>query len=239
MSHPDVNREKVSPPIFTLGKHLYACGSGEAVECYFSELGQTNKIMEGIFPAGRDLMMSFVERIALENGLELEFLSYAGGQVEHGTLRLWGSSSEKDENIIQPDLKYFALPHEDLKETNSSHPMLSQIRDCDNIHAIILCLQAVDGREPRTVLWNKELTLDQIRDQDNKSEEGSYGYSTKVLRDSAVAAIRLTPGDIGILPAHKIHSVVGYDGASRCTLSGFMHFIKDDDGRPVKIVFRT
>jgi hypothetical protein len=240
IKNPHVHKENVSPAIYTIGKHLYACGSGEAVECYFKDLDKTNETMKSVLPDNRDLMIEFVRELAETNDLEFEFLEHAGHRVEHGTLRLWGGS-DRIEGLDsgQSLLRYFALPHEDLKETRADHPMLSQIQKSDNIYAIILCLQAVEGKEPRTIIWDKELTLQEIRNKDNKSADGSYGFSTALLEDSPVSAIRLTPGDIGILPAHKVHSVVGHAGATRCTLSGFMHFIKDDSGNAVKIVFRT
>jgi hypothetical protein len=246
-NHRDVHREGVEPPIFTVGKHLYACGEGATIECYFKDLPKFNKIMDELLPKQEDPLIDFLARMAKENGMDFELLKADGCCVEHGTLRLWGNASTNSKNTSQihgcrhagGDLVWFALPHEDLKETNASHPMLTQIQGTDNIYGVILCLQAVQGREPRTILWNKELSLEQIKDPLNKSTHGSYGFSEQLLQDAEVTAIKLEPGDIGIIPAHKVHAVVGHKDATRCSLSGFVHFIKDADGKPIKIVFRT
>jgi|GEM_PF-1927953 len=244
IEHPETHRESVIPAIFTLGKHLYACGSGETIQCYFNEMEDTNRVMKTIFPNQEDLLISFLKELATSNGLGFEFLEAEGKSVQHGTLRLWGRKESADKQSdatseSENSLRFFANPHEDLKETNSDHPMLQQIQGCDNIYGVILCISAVPGHEPRTVLWDKELNLSEIRDPKNKISGGSYGFTTALLEDSKVCAIKLLPGDLGIIPAHKVHAVVGYDNAERCTLSGFIHFIKDSDGRPTKIVYRT
>ncbi len=243
VDHPETHRESVVPLIYTLGKHLYACGSGTAIQCYFDGLDDTNRVMKSILPNKQDLLIEFLRTMAKENGMEFEFLEANGKRVEHGTLRLWGRKDDpKSESVASAEhspLRYFANPHEDLKETNSDHPMLHQIQDCDNIYGVILCIQAHPGQEPRTILWDRELTLAEMRDPQNKFKSGSYGFATELLEDSSVCAIRLQPGDLGIIPAHKVHAVVGHDKAERCTLSGFIHFVKDDTGRPTKIVYRT
>ncbi|MFN4894448.1 MAG: hypothetical protein ACK5GN_10030 [Pseudomonadota bacterium] len=243
IDHPETHKEKVVPAIYTIGKHLYACGTGTTVQCYFDELDKTSRVMKDILPDQHDPLISFLKEIAEHNGLEFEYLQADGKQVQHGTLRLWGRSEQEvggtDDVFGDSTLKFFANPHEDLKETKSSHPMLSQIQECDNIYGVILCIKAVPGKEPRTILWDKELTFDQITNPDYRTTSGSYGFKTEILADSRVCALRLEPGDLGIIPGHKVHAVVGCESAERCTLSGFIHFIKDEGGIPTKMIFRT
>jgi len=187
IAHPEIHRESVTPAIYTLGKHLYACGSGTTIKCYFEQLPDTNRIMKSILPNQEDRLITFLKEMAEANGLDFEYLQAGGNQVEHGTLRLWGRKNGATNNGTTASsgssLTFFANPHEDLKETSSDHPMLKQINNCDNIYGVILCIQAVPGKEPRTVLWDKELDLSTIRDSRNRFESGSYGFSTKLLED--------------------------------------------------------
>ena len=237
-NHADVKQEGVNPVILSLGQHLYACGSGTTIECYFDKLEASNKAMREILPDGVDPLVDFLKNGCNLSNAEYEALCYNGIAVEHGTLRLWGQGDGKVDKC-QPKKKYFALPHEDYEETNASHPMLSQIQGTNNIFSIILCIDAVPGREPTTILWDKRMTLDDIRDPQYRNQLGTYGFDEKILHASAVTAIQLKKGDMAVIPAHAVHAVVGYEGMKRSTYMAFFHFVKSKDGTIKKIIFRT
>jgi len=234
IKHPSTKKEGVEPPIYSLGSHLYACGSGTTVPCYFDTLEESNKAISEILPKGFDPLISSLKEACDFMACDFEFLKHEGKEVRHGNLRLWGAGTS-----ASPELSYFALPHEDYEETNSNHPMLEQIHGLGNIYSIILCTDAIEGYEPETILWNGRLSLEQVLDPENRHDKGSYGFSETVLENFEATSIRLRKGDMGIIPAHNIHAVVGYPGFARSTYMAFFQVEFDEFGKPSRMVFRT
>jgi hypothetical protein len=232
--HPETRKEDVVPPIYSLGAHLYSCARGESLSCYFQKVEQSNAAIEEILPYGHDPMVTFLQDACKLNGASFEYLTAQEFSIRHGSLRMWG----KDSGSRADELCYFAVPHEDYEETNDKH-RLPQIYQSNNVYSIVLCIDAVRGREPETIIWNHRMTLDDIRNPQNKHSWASYGYRESLLQDADSALIRLRKGDAAIIPAHNVHAVVGYPGFQRCTYMAFFHLINPTRNGFEKLVFRT
>lgn len=235
VQHPDTKREGVSPPIYSLGSHLYSAPKSETFSGYFQEIEKRNLAISSVLPGGHDPIVSFLKSACAVNNAEFEYLSYSGESVRHGSLRLWGEGSQSSED----GRCYFAVPHEDYEETNDDHALLDQIYNSNNVYSIILCIDAVEDREPETIVWDRRLTLEEIRHSGNKHPWASYGYSEAMLEGAEAMLFRLKKGDVAIIPAHNVHAVVGFPGFRRCTYMAFFHFIKTESGGFSKMIFRT
>lgn len=233
--HPETKKEGVSPPIYSLGSHLYSAAEGETFSGYFKNIEQRNLAISSVLPEGHDPIVSFLKEACKVNNAEFEYLSFNDESVRHGSLRLWGGGSRPAED----GRCYFAVPHEDYEETNADHALLEQIHDSDNVYSIILCIDAVDDKEPETIVWDKHLTLEEIRDPNNKHPWASYGYSESILEGVESMLFRLKKGDAAIIPSHNVHAVVGFPGFRRCTYMAFFHLIKTESGGFSKMIFRT
>lgn len=235
VKHPATKREEVTPPIYSLGSHLYSCPQGNEFPCYFRDIEQMNAAIESVLPEGHDPIVAFLQQACELNNAQFEYLSCDGHSVRHGSLRLWGEGSQ----FSNDKPCYFAAPHEDYVETNANHPALHQICDVNNLYSIILCIDAVDDREPETLVWNRRMTLEEIRDPSNKHGWSSYGYKESIIEGIDAMSIRLKKGDAAIIPAHNVHAVIGYPGFRRCTYMAFFHIIKTPATNFAKMVFRT
>lgn len=232
--HPATQKEGVTPPIYSLGTHLYSCPKGEEAACYFQGLEQRNEAIASVLPGGYDPIVSFLQDACRLNDIQFEYLSHNGVSVRHGALRMWGEGSQTSTD----SRCYFAVPHEDYEETNAEHP-LPQIHDANNVYSIILCIDAVPDREPETIVWDRRMTLEEIRTPHNKHAWASYGYNESLVEGVDSILFRLKKGDAAIIPAHNIHAVIGYPGFRRCTYMAFFHFIKTTPAGFSKMVFRT
>lgn len=233
--HPATKKEGVSPPIYSLGSHLYSCAEGEAYSCYFRDLEQRNAAVANVLPHGHDPIVAFLQDSCELNDAQFEYLSYEGATVRHGALRLWGGGSKSSTD----DRCYFAMPHEDYEETNANNPFLQQIHGTGNVYSIILCIDAIEGYEPETIVWDRRITMDEIKDPANQHPWASYGFNEALLDGVDAMLFQLKKGDAAIIPAHHIHAVIGFPGFQRCTYMAFFHFIKTADGEFSKIIFRT
>jgi len=218
--HPATKKEGVTPPIFSLGTHLYSCPKGMSSSLFFRDIEQSNTAIEDVLPNGIDPIVSFLQDACELNGAKFEYLSHNDFSIRHGTLRLWG----KDSGTSSGGRCYFAVPHEDYEETNDHHP-LPQIHQANNVYSIVLCIDAIPDREPETIVWNRRMTLEEIRNPENKHPWASYGYRESFLEGLDGMLIRLKKGDAAIIPAHNVHAVVGYPGFQRCTYMAFFHLI--------------
>ncbi|SEB12967.1 hypothetical protein SAMN05660964_03706 [Thiothrix caldifontis] len=235
IQHPATKKEEVIPPIYSLGSHLYSCPEGEEFSCYFREIEHMNSAIANVLPNGHDPIVAFLQKACALNNAQFEYLSYNGASVRHGSLRLWGEGSQTSSD----NQCYFAAPHEDYVETNANHPSLYQIHDSNNVYSIILCIDAVDDKEPETLVWNRRMTLEEICDPHNKHAWSSYGYKESIIEGVEAMSIRLKKGDAAIIPAHNVHAVIGYPGFRRCTYMAFFHIIKTPATGFSKMVFRT
>ena len=232
--HPATKKEGVTPPIYSLGTHLYSCPKGESSEGYFRDIERNNAAIEDVLPNGVDPIVSFLQDACEQSGARFEYLSLNGCSVRHGTLRLWG----KDSVASGGGRCYFAVPHEDYEETNDHHP-LPQIHQTNNVYSIVLCIDAIQDREPETIIWNRRMTLEEIRDPNNRHPWASYGYRESLLDGVDSMLMRLKKGDAAIIPAHNVHAVVGYPGFQRCTYMAFFHLINATSSGFSKMIFRT
>ena len=89
---------------------------------------------------------------------QFEYLSHEGVSVRHGALRLWGGGSQTADSMQVDEQCYFAMPHEDYEETNANNPLLHQIHDSNNVYSIIWCIDAIEDREPETIVWNRRIS---------------------------------------------------------------------------------
>lgn len=233
--HPATEKEGVVPPIYSLGSHLYSCPKGEAVPCYFQNIEKMNTAMASVLPNGHDPIVSFLQEACELNNAQFEYLTLDGVSVRHGALRLWGEGSHS----ISDERCYFAAPHEDYEETNDNNPLLDQIYDSDNVYSIILCIDAVEDKEPETIVWDRRMTLDEINDPGNRHPYSSYGYKESLLEGVDAMSIRLKKGDVAIMPTHKIHAVIGFSGFRRCSYMAFFHLRKTGSKGFSKMIFRT
>jgi hypothetical protein len=231
--HPATKKEDVMPPIYSLGSHLYSCPKGK-FSCYFDDIERMNLAISNVLPDGHDPIVSFLQDACELNNAQFEYLSYSGASVRHGTLRLWGEGSQPSSY----SKCYFAAPHEDYEETNANHP-LHQIYGSNNIYSIILCIDAVDDKEPETIVWNRRMTMEEIRDPNNKHAWSSYGYNESILEGVDAMSLLLKKGDVAIIPAHNIHAVIGYSGFRRCSYMAFFHIINTTATGFSKMIFRT
>ncbi len=234
MHHPATKKEGVTPPIYSLGTHLYSCPKGETFSSYFRDIERSNAAIANVLPNGNDPIVSFLQAACELNDAKFEYLSLNGVSVRHGTLRLWG----KDSGASSGGRCYFAVPHEDYEETNDQHP-LPQIYQSNNVYSIVLCIDAVHDREPETLVWNRRMTLAEIRDPNNRHPWASYGYRESLLDDVDCMLFRLKKGDAAIIPAHNVHAVIGFPGFRRCTYMAFFHLIKTTPSGFSKMIFRT
>jgi len=232
--HPATKKEDVLPPIYSLGNHLYSCPTGESFSHYFQRIEQSNAAIAEILPDGWDPIVSFLKDACELGGSTFEYLSANGLSIRHGSLRMWG----KDSVSTADGRCYFAAPHEDYEETNSNHP-LPQIYQSNNVYSVILCIDAVQDREPETIVWNQRMSLEEISDPINKHSWASYGYRESLFQDADSLLIRLKKGDAAIIPAHNVHAVIGYPGFQRCTYMAFFHLIEPTPTGFSKMVFRT
>jgi hypothetical protein len=232
--HPATKKEGVTPSIYSLGTHLYSCPKGESASIYFRDIEQSNAAISDVLPNGKDPIVSFLQEACALNNAKFEYLSAHGNSVRHGSLRLWGKGSE----AATGGRCYFAVPHEDYEETNDHHP-LPQIYQSQNVFSIVLCIDAVHDREPETIVWNRRMTLEEIRDPNNSHPWASYGYRESLLEGHDCMLIRLKKGDAAIIPAHNVHAVIGYHGFQRCTYMGFFHIIEPTPDGFSKMIFRT
>jgi len=233
--HPATTKEGVSPPIHSLGSHLYSCAKGELFSCYFQDIEQRNSAISSVLPDGHDPIVSFLQEACEVNNAQFEYLSFEDAIVRHGAFRRWGEGSQSIEN----GRCYFAVPHEDYQETNADHSLLGQIHDTNNVYSVILCIDAVDNKEPETIVWDRRLTLEEVRDPNNNHPWASYGYKESLLKDSDAMLFRLKKGDAAIIPAHNLHAVIGFPGFRRCTYMAFIHFVKKESDGFSKMIFRT
>lgn len=233
--HPATKREGVTPPIHSLGSHLYSCPKGETLSCYFRNIEDRNSAMATVLPDGYDPIVSFLRAACELQDADLEYLSYNGSMVRHGVLRLWGAGSRPEGG----GRCYFAVPHEDYEETNAEHSMLRQIHGSDNVYSMIICIDAVPDKEPETIVWNRRMTLDEIRDPANKHPWANYGFRESLLEGVEALSLRLRKGDAAIIPAHNVHAVVGFPGFRRCTYMAFFHLRKTAATGFSKMIFRT
>ncbi len=232
--HPATKKEGVTPPIYSLGTHLYSCPKGESFLRYFPDIERSNQAIKDVLPNGIDPIVSFLRDACELNHAKFEYLSHAGFSVRHGSLRMWG----KDSEVAAGGRCYFAVPHEDYEETNDHH-RLPQIYQSNNVFSIVLCIDAVPDREPETIVWNRRMTLEEIRDPCNRHPWASYGYRESLLDNVACMLLRLKKGDAAIIPAHNVHAVVGYPGFRRCTYMAFFHLIQATPNGFAKMIFRT
>lgn len=232
--HPATKKEGVTPPIYSLGTHLYSSPKGESVSSYFRDIERSNVAIEDVLPNGIDPITSFLQAACELNDAKFEYLSLDGLSVRHGTLRLWG----KDSCVSSSGRCYFAVPHEDYEETNDKH-RLPQIYKSNNVYSIVLCIDAVNDREPETIIWNRRMTLEEIRDPINQHPWASYGYRETLLEGVDCMLLRLKKGDAAIIPAHNVHAVIGYPGYHRCTYMAFFHLIEATPNGFSKMIFRT
>jgi hypothetical protein len=232
--HPATKKENVTPPIYSLGTHLYSCPQGESFSGYFRDIEMSNAAIADVLPQGRDPIVSFLQDACELIDAKFEYLSLGGFSVRHGTLRLWGKGSDSPSG----GRCYFAVPHEDYEETNDRH-RLPQIHQSNNVYSIVLCVDAVSGREPETIVWNRRMTLEEIRDPNNRHLWASYGYRESLLEGVDSILLRLRKGDAAIIPAHNVHAVVGYPGFQRCTYMAFFHLINATPSGFSKMIFRT
>lgn len=232
--HPETKKENVTPPIYSLGKHLYSCPQGESFSGYFRDIEASNIAITDVLPQGRDPIVSFLQDACELAGAKFEYLSLGGFSVRHGTLRLWGKGSDSSSG----GRCYFAVPHEDYVETNDRH-RLPQIHQSNNVYSIVLCVDAVRDREPETIVWNRRMTLAEIRDPNNRHLWASYGYRESLLDGVDSTLLRLRKGDAAIIPAHNVHAVVGHPGFQRCTYMAFFHLINATSSGFSKMIFRT
>ena len=232
--HPATKKEDVIPPIHSIGTHLYSCPKGESFSCYFQRVEQSNAAIAEILPNGHDPIVSFLQDACELSNSRFEYLSAEGLSIRHGSLRMWGKDSVSTSN----GRCYFAVPHEDYEETNDNH-RLPQIYQSNNVYSIVLCIDAVQDQEPETIVWNRRMTLEEIRDLKNKHSWASYGYRESLFEDVNSMLIRLQKGDAAIIPAHNIHAVIGYPGFQRCTYMAFFHLIDPTPYGFSKMIFRT
>lgn len=235
IQHPATKSENVTPPIYSLGSHLYSCPAGDEFSGYFRDVEQMNAAIASVLPEGYDPIVDFLQKACQLNGVHFEYLSCNGASVRHGSLRLWGEGAE----VSNDKLCYFAAPHEDYEETNAKHPALRQIYGSNNLYSIILCIDAVKDREPETLVWNRRMTLEEIRNPENKHAWSSYGYNESIIKGIDAISIRLKKGDAAIIPAHNIHAVIGYPGFRRCSYMAFFHLTQPTPTGFSKLVFRT
>ena len=233
--HPATKKEGVSPPIYSLGSHLYSCPAGATESGYFRDIEQRNSAISSVLD-GHDPIVSFLQDACGLHNAQFEYLSLNGASVRHGVFRLWGGGSRSSAGGGRC---YFAIPHEDYEETNDDHSLLDQIHGSNNVYSIIFCIEAVQDREPETIVWNRRITLEEIRDPNNKHPWANYGYTEAMLEGVRAMSFRLKKGDAAIIPAHNIHAVIGFPGFPRCTYMAFCHFITTTSGGFSKIVFRT
>lgn len=144
----------------------------------------------------------------------------------------------KDSGSTSVGRCYFAVPDEDYEETNDSH-RLPRIYQSNNVYSIVLYIDAVSDREPETIVWNRRMFLQAIRDPNNKHSWASYGYHESLFKDNDSMLIRLEKVDAAIIPAHNVHAVIGCPGFQRCTYMGFFHLIGQTPTGFSKMVFRT
>ncbi len=234
--HPETQREGVSPPIYSLGSHLYSCPSGALKSKYFCDAEKRNAAISAVLPGGYDPIVSFLQEACALNNAQFEYLSLNDASVRHGSIRLWGGGSHA---TSRGGRCYFAVPHEDYEETNADHAILEQIHDSNNVYSIIVCIDAVQGKEPETIVWDKRMSLEEIRDPDNRHPWASYGYNESLLKGIDAMSFCLQKGDMAIIPAHKVHAVIGFPGFRRCTYMAFFHLVKDSTTGFSKIIFRT
>ncbi len=232
--HPATKREGVTPPIYSMGSHLYSWPKGQTA-AYFRDIEARNAAIASVLPDGHDPIVAFLRDACAMSQAKLEYLSSDGASVRHGALRRWGDGSRAS----QAERCYFAVPHEDYVETNADHGHLDQLRKADNVYSIILCIDAVADKEPETIVWNRRLTLDEVRDPGNRHPWASYGYNETLLEGVDALSLRLKKGDAAIIPAHNVHSVVGFPGFRRCTYMAFFHFVGRRSGGFDKLIFRT
>ncbi|MFN9643525.1 MAG: hypothetical protein ACK6BG_00025 [Cyanobacteriota bacterium] len=232
--HSATKKEDVIPPIYSLGNHLYSCPKGESFSCYFQHIEQSNAAIAEILPNGHDPIVSFLKEACALSGSTFEYLSANGFSIRHGSLRMWG----KDSGSTSDGRCYFAVPHEDYEETNDNH-RLPQIYRSNNVYSIVLCIDAVHEHEPETIVWNRRMTLEEIRDPNNKHSWASYGYRESLFHDVDSMLMRLKKGDAAIIPAHNVHAVIGYPGFQRCTYMAFFHLIDPTPTGFSKMIFRT
>lgn len=232
--HPATTREGVTPPIYSLGSHLYSWPKGQTA-AYFRDIEACNAAIASVLPDGHDPITAFLRDACAMSQATLEYLASDGASVRHGALRRWGDGSRAS----QAGPCYFAVPHEDYAETHADHGHLEQIRNADNVFSIILCIDAVADQEPETILWDRRLTLEEIRDPGNRHPWASYGYNEALLEGVAALSLRLKKGDAAIIPAHNLHCVVGFPGFRRCSYMAFFHFIGRRPGGFDKLIFRT
>lgn len=233
-AHHSTKKEGVTPPIYSLGTHLYSCPKGESYASYFRDIEMYNQAIEDILPNGLDPIVVFLQKACALNGISFEYLKQNDLSVRHGAIRLWG----KDSGSSSDGRCYFAVPHEDYEETNDHHP-LPQIYQSNNVFSIVLCIDAIEGKEPETIIWNRRMSLQEIRDPNNKHPWASYGYRESLFEGVDAMLIRLKKGDAAIIPAHNVHAVVGYPGFQRCTYMAFFHLIESSPGNYSKMIFRT
>jgi hypothetical protein len=232
--HPATKKEGVTPPIYSLGTHLYSCPKGQSISSYLGDIERSNEAIADVLPNRNDPIVTFLQKACELNNAKFEYLSHAGFSVRHGTLRLWG----KDSVASSGGRCYFAVPHEDYEETNDLHP-LPQIHQSNNVYSIVLCIDAIQDREPETIVWNRRMTLEEIRDPQNKHPWASYGYRESFLDGVDCMLMRLKKGDAAIIPAHNVHAVIGYPGFKRCTYMAFFHLINPTPSGFSKMIFRT
>lgn len=220
--HPDIEIEEIdpSPPIYSVGKHLYSADPQNLDQDYFAGVGVSNRVLSEILD-GADYLGNAIKKVADQLGLELEhFNDGKGNHVRFGSLRLWGGAGTVDVG----DDKFLALPHEDLIDISSRFTDL-EIADADNVYAMILCLSAEENA-PRTVIWDKVPSQ-----EENENDKHDYVFGPEMIAGADSYSIQLQPGDLGIFPAHKLHAVIG--SGERCTLSCFFHIHNG------KVIFRT
>lgn len=232
--HAATKKEGVTPPIYSLGTHLYSCPKGESGSSYFRDIEQSNAAIEDVLPNGDDPIVSFLRKACELSDAKFEYLSLNGHSVRHGTLRMWG----KDSGSSSVGRCYFAVPHEDYEETNDKHP-LPQIYESNNVYSIVLCIDAVNDKEPETIVWNRRMTLQEIRDPINQHPWASYGFRESLLEGVDSMLLRLKKGDAAVIPAHNVHAVIGCPGYHRCTYMAFFHLIDSKPGGFSKMIFRT
>lgn len=232
--HSATRREAVMPPIYSLGSHLYSCPAGEAYTCYFRGIEESNAAISSVLPGGHDPIVSFLREACRLAGAQFAYLSHEGVSVRHGTLRRWGD----DPGAPSGGRSYFAVPHEDFEETRAKHPF-PDLSEADNVYSIALCIDVVEDKEPETIIWDRRLTLAEVRDPDNQHPWASYGYKESLLDGVDAMSFRLKKGDVAILPAHNVHAVVGFPGFRRCTYMAFFHLVKTAQGGFTKMIFRT
>ena len=235
IQHPATKTENVTPPIYSLGSHLYSCATGDEVSGYFLGVERMNGAIKSVLPEGHDPIVAFLQEACELNNAKFEYLSCNGISVRHGSLRIWGKGTQASNDKQY----YFAAPHEDYEETNAKHPALHQIYGLNNLYSIILCIDAVVDREPETLVWNRRMTLEEIRNPDNKHAWSSYGYKESLIEGIDAVSIRLKKGDAAIIPAHNVHAVIGHPGFHRCSYMAFFHLVKTSPAGFSKMVFRT